>query len=110
MKQFGLKPEQIEAICQCFAQYPAIEQVILYGSRAKGNFKNGSDIDLTIIDSGITFAELLQLENKLDDLLLPYKIDLSLKRQINNPDLLNHIERVGKLFYKKTGGATTVDR
>ncbi len=102
MKQFGLKPEQIDAICQCFAQYPAIEQVILYGSRAKGNFKNGSDIDLTIIDSGIAFSELLQLENKLDDLLLPYKIDLSLKRQINNAELLNHIERVGKLFYKQS--------
>ena len=101
MKQFGLKPEHIEAICQCFAQYPAIEQVILYGSRAKGNFKDGSDIDLTIIDANATFSELSQLENKLDDLLLPYKIDLSLKRQINNPDLLNHIDRIGKVFYKQ---------
>ncbi|MFA6101667.1 MAG: nucleotidyltransferase domain-containing protein [Victivallaceae bacterium] len=100
MKQFGLKSEQIDVITQCFAQYPAIEQVILYGSRAKGNFKDGSDIDLTIIDDGMTFSDLLQLENKLDDLLLPYKIDLSLKRQINNAELLNHIERVGKLFYK----------
>ena len=102
MKQFGLKQEQIDAICECFAQYPAIEQVILYGSRAKGNFKDGSDIDLTIIDADAAFSELSQLENKLDDLLLPYKIDLSLKRQINNPDLLNHIERVGKIFYNKT--------
>ena len=108
MKQFGLKPEQIEAICQCFAQYPAIEQVILYGSRAKGNFKDGSDIDLTIIDTNAAFSDLLQLENKLDDLLLPYKIDLSLKRQINNPDLLNHIDRVGKSFYKQNAAIKNV--
>jgi predicted nucleotidyltransferase len=101
MKQFGLKQEQIDAICGCFTRYPAIEQVILYGSRAKGNFKDGSDIDLTIIDADAAFAELPQLENMLDDLLLPYKIDLSLKRQINNPDLLNHIELVGKIFYNK---------
>ena len=39
MKQFGLKPEQIDALSRCFAKYPAVEQVILYGSRAKGNFK-----------------------------------------------------------------------
>jgi predicted nucleotidyltransferase len=101
MKQFGLKPEQIDALSRCFAKYPAIEQVILYGSRAKGNFKDGSDIDLTIIDSDMTFSELLQLENMLDDLLLPYKIDLSLKRQISNAELVDHIERAGKLFYER---------
>jgi predicted nucleotidyltransferase len=101
MKRFGLKPEQIDSICQCFAQYPAIEQVILYGSRAKGNFKNGSDIDLTIIDANAAFSELAQLENKLDDLLLPFKIDLSLKRHISNSALLSHIDRIGKVFYTK---------
>jgi predicted nucleotidyltransferase len=101
MKQFGLKPEQIDALLRCFAKYPAVEQVILYGSRAKGNFKDGSDIDLTIIDSDMTFSELLQLENMLDALLLPYKIDLSLKRQISNAELVEHIERAGKLFYER---------
>lgn len=88
-------------INQCFAQYSSISKVVLYGSRAKGNYKNGSDIDLTIIDQGLSFSELLQIENKLDDLLLPYKIDLSLKRQISNPDLIEHIEHVGEVFYEK---------
>lgn len=46
---FGLQQKHIDAINACFAQYPQIEQVILYGSRAKGNYKNGSDIDLTIV-------------------------------------------------------------
>lgn len=96
---FGLKPAHIDAINQCFAHYPAIERVVVYGSRAKGNYRPGSDIDLTIVDNGLSFGELMRLENELDDLLLPYKIDLSLKRHINNPDLLAHIERVGQLFY-----------
>ena len=76
---FGLKQGHIELINTCFAQYSAIEQVMIYGSRAKGNYMPGSDIDLTIIDNEMSFAELLQLENKIDDLLLPFKIDLSLK-------------------------------
>lgn len=101
MKKFGLKQQQIEAIINCLAQYQAIEQVVIYGSRAKGNYKRGSDIDLTIIDDGLSFSELLQLETKLDDLLLPYKIDLSLKRQISNPDLIEHINRIGIILYEK---------
>lgn len=98
---FGLKEEHIYLINQCFAQYTAIEQVILYGSRAKGTFRNGSDIDLTIIDNNMTYSELMRLENLIDDLMLPYKMDISLKREINNPDLLAHIDRVGKIFYEK---------
>ena len=98
---FGLKDFQIESIQQCFANFPKIEQVIVYGSRAKGNFKTGSDIDLTILADEFDYSELLKLENQLDDLLLPYKIDLSLKKHIDNPDLIAHIERVGLVFYNR---------
>ena len=101
MIMFGLKQQYIDAINGCFARYASIEQVVLYGSRAKGSYKASSDIDLTIVDNGLTFSELLKLENELDDLLLPYKIDLSIKRQISNPDLLEHINRVGIPFYSK---------
>lgn len=101
MKHIGLQALQIDLINRVFAKYPQIEQVILYGSRAKGSYKPGSDIDLTIIDQNLSFSEFLQVQTQLDDLLLPYKIDLSLKRKISNPDLIEHIERVGFLFYKK---------
>jgi predicted nucleotidyltransferase len=99
--KFGLKQTELEALQNCFAAHPHIEEVILYGSRAKGTFKNGSDIDITICDSGMTYTELMQLEIELDDLLLPYTIDLSLKRWIQNKDLLDHINRVGKVLYGK---------
>lgn len=85
----------------CFAQYASIEQVIVYGSRAIGNYRNGSDIDLTIVGEA-TYSDLLKLENELNDLLLPYKIDLSLLHQIANKDSIAHIEQVGKVFYEKT--------
>ncbi|MFV8333137.1 nucleotidyltransferase domain-containing protein [Flavobacterium sp.] len=101
MIQFGLKKEDIDKINSVFATYNDIDSVIIYGSRAKGNFKVGSDIDLTIIENSISFPKFLEIENALDDLLLPYKIDLSLKRKITNIDLISHIDRVGKLFYKR---------
>lgn len=99
MDLFGLKKKHIDAICAVFSGYPAIEKVIIYGSRALGNFRNGSDIDLTLIENELSFKELLKIENELDELLLPYKIDLSQKRKIDHPELIDHIDRVGKLFY-----------
>ena len=71
-----------------------VEQVILYGSRAKGNYKEGSDIDLTL-KGNLTFDDLVKMSVTLDDLNLPWKMDLSLYSQIENKDLLDHIDRVG---------------
>ena len=96
----GLSAKTIDKIHSVFARYPNIEQAILYGSRAKGTFRNGSDIDLTLRGDTLTHRELSRIENELDDLLLPYKIDLSLFRQIDNPNLIEHIGRVGVVFYE----------
>jgi predicted nucleotidyltransferase len=97
---FGLKQYHIDLINSVFAQYPQIEQVQIYGSRAKGNYKPGSDIDLSIIGN-LDFGSLMKLENQLDDLLLPYKMDISIFHKINHPELIDHIQRVGKVFYEK---------
>ena len=98
-QRFGLKEITIEKINRVFARYPGIEKVVLYGSRAKGTCRQGSDIDLTIIGCALTYPQLQRIENEIDELLLPYKVDLSLYRQIDNQELLNHIERVGVVFY-----------
>ena len=96
--KFGLTKNTIQLIQSVFSKYSQIEKVILYGSRAKGNFKAGSDIDLTIVAPKLTTTELLKIENDLDNLMLPYKIDLSLLHQIENPDLVEHIKRIGVEF------------
>ena len=87
---YGLKDKVIQEISGVFSQYPQIEKAILYGSRAKGNYRNGSDIDLTLQGEGLTLTMLFRIETELDDLLLPYKIDLSKFHQIGNSDLVNH--------------------
>lgn len=101
--RYGLKDETIEKISSVLSGFPEVEKAILYGSRAKGNFKRGSDIDLTLFGPALTLNDLLRIENRIDDLLLPYHIDLSIFESISNPDLKEHIQRVGKVFYERHG-------
>ncbi len=97
--KFGLKILTIEKINTVFSQYPEVEKAVLYGSRAKGNFKNGSDIDLTLEGKNLSLSILYKIDNDLDDLLLPYTFDLSIFKHIDNADLIDHIKRVGVVFY-----------
>jgi predicted nucleotidyltransferase len=98
---FGLKEKTIQKIHAVFAKYPCVDKVIIYGSRATGNYKNGSDIDLTFVGNTISDQDMANIYVELDDLLTPYSFDLSLYAQIENPDLIDHIDRVGKIFYQQ---------
>ena len=98
---YGLPPAAVEKICGVLAGHPQIERAILYGSRAKGNFKPGSDVDLTLVGTGVTSKILGQIQAELEDGLLPYTFDLSILAQITQADLLDHIRRVGVVFYEK---------
>ena len=100
-QEFGLSEDTLEKIRKVFSSFSEIEEVVIYGSRAKGNFKPGSDVDLTLKGGKLTHNILNRVNLKLDDLLLPYIIDTSLFGNIDNKDLLDHINRVGKVFYKK---------
>ncbi|HOI01129.1 MAG TPA: nucleotidyltransferase domain-containing protein [Bacteroidales bacterium] len=95
---FGLSENYIVNICRCFEKYQGIKRVIIYGSRARGDYKRSSDIDLAIVGS-LTYSELMHLEGQLDDLLLPYKIDIGLLDEIENPDLRAQIRQTGQIFY-----------
>ncbi|MBC7465925.1 MAG: nucleotidyltransferase domain-containing protein [Bdellovibrio sp.] len=97
--KFGLDESTITKINSVFRKYATIEKVLVYGSRAKGNFKPTSDIDLTLFSSSLDLSGLFKIENELDDLLLPYKIDLSLYAQLDNENLKDHIQRIGLIFY-----------
>lgn len=98
---FGLKETAIHQIREIFSHYPQVNEVILYGSRAMGNFKNGSDIDLALKGEDLNLTILNKIDLELDDLLLPYIFDLSIFHHIDNPDLIDHIKRVGKVMYSR---------
>ncbi|MFK8375879.1 nucleotidyltransferase domain-containing protein [Capnocytophaga canimorsus] len=99
-KQFGLEAAVLTSFQNIFEKFKNIEKVIVYGSRAKGNFRYNSDIDLSIIGE-ISYDDLLKIELLIDELLLPYKVDLSVFNNIDNSELKAHIERVGIVLYKK---------
>ena len=101
MKEYGIDIDDILLMKRVFASFPEINNVILFGSRAMGRQKSGSDFDFALDSDNMTFEDLLDLDSKLEELGFLYKIDLLLLKAINDPDLLNHIHRVGKLFYSK---------
>ena len=99
--RFGLKEADIELIKNVFSNFPEVEKVVIYGSRAKGSYKPTSDIDLTLFGNKLNLTILQKIENDLDDLMLPYFFDISIFSQISNQDLVEHINRIGNLFFKR---------
>jgi predicted nucleotidyltransferase len=97
----GLTSETVDRIRSVLARFSDVEKAVLYGSRAKGNYKPGSDVDLTLFGSGLNPSILSQINSALDDLLLPQKIDTSIFAKILHADLIDHIRRVGVVFYEK---------
>lgn len=99
--EFGLPDTTLATVRGILAACPQVETAILYGSRAKGNYKPGSDIDLTLTGCGLGYAELSRLANDLEESDIPYRVDLSLLASIDSPSLREHIERVGRVFYER---------
>lgn len=97
--KFGLSSTEIAKINAVFKKYPQINSVIIYGSRSMGNYKRGSDIDLTLIGDPIDLQTLSKISNDLGDLFLPYQFDISFFGDIQNLELIDHIERRGQIFY-----------
>ena len=99
---FGLSSDTIREIHGYLVELPEVDKVLIYGSRAKGNYRIGSDIDLTLIGSNLTLKNsVYRLEERVEESYLPYSFDISIFSQISNADLLDHIARVGKVFYER---------
>ena len=99
--RFGLKDDTIEKIREVFASHPQVDKAVIFGSRAKVIQKNGSDIDLTMHGKELTLNILYKIMEDMDELLLPYAIDLSIFHELSDPDFIDHIQRVGITFYEK---------
>lgn len=97
---WGLSERAVEEIRSIFKKYPVVKKVVLYGSRAKGNYREGSDVDLTLFGKDLDEV-LSKINNDLDDSYLPYKFDVSIFDELSDPDFIDHIRRVGVTFYEK---------
>lgn len=104
--EFGLSETAMDIIRGICGRFPRVSQVIVYGSRAMGTFREGSDIDMTVIaDEGFTRDDLLRMADAFDDSLLPYLVDLSIFAELKSSELKDHIRRRGKVLYER--GATS---
>ena len=93
--KFGLDNMDLENILKIIKSCQKVDSAILFGSRAKGTFSNGSGIDIALKGENIVLNDVLDLLNELDDLLLPYKFDLVIFDRIEEVELKEHINRVG---------------
>ncbi len=99
---YGLKQRDLDYLIKALEQFPEIEIAIIFGSRAKGNYKPASDLDIVVKGERIADNTILKLLDLLEEELpLPYFIDLLHYEKINNKELKEHIDRMGKVFYSK---------
>jgi predicted nucleotidyltransferase len=99
--KFGLDSATIHKINAVFAKYPEIEAVIIYGSRAKGNYREGSDIDITLKGENVSDKTRSNVWLDIDNLNTPYLFDISVFKGLDSQSLIEHIQRVGQILYKK---------
>ncbi|MCX4274269.1 MAG: nucleotidyltransferase domain-containing protein [Candidatus Gastranaerophilales bacterium] len=100
MNKFGLPERTVNELLEYFKSKPGVEKVVVYGSRAKGNFRNGSDIDFAIWTDDKSAYEL-RIEAELDDLETPYMFDVTDYKNLSHEGMKNGIDRDGVLFYQK---------
>ncbi len=101
MGKFGLLDSDLVFLSNLFQKYTSIDEVIIFGSRAKGNYKNGSDVDLAIKSLTIESQEINEIDDELNENSnLPYKFDIVHYEKIQTPELKDHIDRVGKVIFK----------
>lgn len=98
--EFGLPPATLEAIRRILAEEPAVKKAVIYGSRAKGTYRPGSDIDLTLYGDGLDLDILGRIATRLHESPIPYQVDLSIFELIDHAGLREHIQRVGQPFYE----------
>jgi predicted nucleotidyltransferase len=98
--EFGLK--NIDEILEMFKKVPAIKKVVIYGSRAYGNYKDGSDIDIALFGENLTLSNSVYLlMEEIENSYIPYMFDILIFDKINNEKLKTEILTKGKILYEK---------
>lgn len=99
---FGISKKSYYLILETLAEFSEIKKAVIFGSRAKGNARKGSDIDIAIFGEALTPKTAMDLSSKLNEVLpIPYRVDVVAPLLSDHPDLLDHIARVGMTIYQQ---------
>jgi predicted nucleotidyltransferase len=100
---FGLKTSDITTVKAILSEYSEVEEAVVFGSRAMGNYRPGSDVDLALKGDSIGFSTVRRISGILnEETNMPYQFDVVHYGAIENSDLREHIDRVGKRIYIRT--------
>ena len=97
----GLKDSYKNAIVGVLSANEHVERAVLFGSRVKQTFRDGSDIDIALFGDSLTLIDNVRLNGSLDELTVPQRVDLVIYHKIDNPSLRRHILQDGIELYKK---------
>ena len=107
MNDYGISERSFQLLLKTFEGFPEIDQVLLFGSRAKGNYRTGSDIDLAVKGKKVGPALIFRLKSTFNERLpIPYEVDVVGYEDLNHESLKEHIDRVGKVIYSCKGVVT----
>lgn len=99
---FGLRDEDLANIIKTMQQFSEIEKAAIFGSRVKGNYKPGSDVDIVIWGNDISFSTLARVHAILEEESpMPYFFDIVDYAHLNHEELKSHIDRVGIVFFTR---------
>ena len=98
--KFGLSDTVIKELQDVFRRHANIKKVLIFGSRSKGNYRAGSDIDLAVVGNDIDYNQILSILCEIDDLDLLYSVDLLDYQKKKGSPIGDHIDRVGQVFYE----------
>lgn len=99
---YGLLDRDFKFILEIIDKYSEIEEVIIFGSRAMGNYKKGSDVDVALKGEKVDRKTVIRFSDDLnEEYPLPYFFDVVSYREISNEALKKHIDRIGKSIYKR---------
>lgn len=95
----GLKERNRAKIRQVLTSHPGVERAVLFGSRATGTYRPGSDVDLALAGDGLTHSDLGVIGAAMEATTVPQMVDLVLWSSIGNRVLADHIRNFGIEFY-----------
>lgn len=98
---YGLTNENINELREILTAFPHIEEAIIFGSRARGDYRHGSDIDLSLKGRQLTLTDLAWLDAKLEDSYIPYFFDTNIYSLLTDKDLQKNIDKDGKVIYRQ---------
>ena len=102
--KFGLRDDVMKQICEVFEKFPEVEEAVLFGSRATGSYRPGSDIDLALKGRGLTTSIAHRIFVRLGELPLTNMFNIGIYDLITDKELLDDIAQEGKSIYKKVSG------